>query len=167
MEIQTYNFRFEGKEYKDKNLSEVSEITNINRTTIIARLKKMPIQEAIDFNYCSKQNSKLYNFQFNGVQYQNKTLTQIARIVHIRRSTLQSRLNDMNIQEAIKYNYEFNGFKENMYDFVFKDQKHHQKNLSEVSKITGINRITLIARLKKMSIQEAIDKPINVKLENN
>lgn len=48
MEIQTYNFRFEGKEYKDKNLSEVYKITGINRITLIVRLKKMSIQEAID-----------------------------------------------------------------------------------------------------------------------
>ena len=53
------------------------------------------------------------------------------------------------------------------YDFKFGNKEYKHKNLSEVSKITGINRITLFVRLKTMSIQEAIDKPINVKIEKN
>lgn len=48
-----------------------------------------------------------------------------------------------------------------LYDFEYQGRDYSGLNLTEIEETTGINQVTLRTRLKRMSIQEAIDLPVD------
>lgn len=161
IEPKKYDFVYEGKEYKQKSLKEISEITGINATTLQKRiLRGRSIQEAIDFKRVKRNKVKnLYDFEFEGIKYYQKSLSEIAEITNISKGLLEHRLKRVNsIQESIDFKRSRINKVKNLYNFVYEGQEYYQKTLKYASEITGINYDALQTRiLRGRSIQEAID----------
>ena len=151
-----YDFEFKGKKYKQKKAKEVAEIIGIKYATLLTRLRRMPIQDAINKDIQKRNSSKLYDFEFKGKQYSQKNLKEVAAIVGVSYQTLVSRMKKMPIQDAI--NKPVKNHSSKLYDFEFKGKKYRQKNLKESAEIIGINYMTLSYHLERMSIQETINK---------
>lgn len=102
--------------------------------------------------------AKKYDFEFEGIQYHQKTLKEAGEVTGIPWRTLQKRqLRGNYIQEAIDFKRVKHNKVKNVYDFEFEGKKYYQENLKEVAEIIVIEYGTLRERMKIRNIQEAID----------
>lgn len=146
---ESYEFYYEGKNYKVKSVPEVSKITGIPTHNLYNRLSIMGIQEAVNKPYTQRNQ---YSFFYIGERYEDKTLSQISEITGMDPELLRYRLNKMTIQEAVDM-----GNSKKLYSFNYLGQNYRDVPVEKIASLFAMKVSYVRNYLKKHSIKRLVN----------
>lgn len=127
-------------EYKGKSytIKELAEMAGLPYDTVYGRLKRMPVDEAVERDKWHKKPKNKY--EYKGKEYSIKQLSEIAGVPY---STMQHRLSIMPVEQAVKsQKIEYKG---------------KEYSITTLARLARTSNFKMACRLKTMSVEDAVE----------